>query len=66
MKPPLMKETLDVELWEEQRVKDTPHGFFAKMMGREAAKVTSALRALGLVSSSRMEWYRYHVFYVRY
>lgn len=39
-KTPLLKETLDVELWEERRVKDTPHGFFAKMMGREAVRVS--------------------------
>lgn len=50
MKTPLVKETLDVELWEERRVKDTPHGFFAKMMGREAAKVPIAFSGLGLVS----------------
>lgn len=35
-----VKETFDVELWEDRKVKDTPHGFFAKMMGREASKVS--------------------------
>lgn len=50
MKTPLVKETLDVELWEERRVKDTPHGFFAKMMGREAAKVPIALSDIGSAS----------------
>lgn len=36
---PLLRETFNVELWDEMRVEDTPHGFFAKMMGREAVKV---------------------------
>ncbi|CAM9673937.1 unnamed protein product [Laminaria digitata] len=35
---PVMRETFNVELWDERRVEDTPHGFFAKMMGREAVK----------------------------
>lgn len=35
---PLAREILDVELWEAQRIKDTPHGFFAKMMNRENNK----------------------------
>ncbi|CAN0035966.1 unnamed protein product [Pylaiella littoralis] len=34
----LVRESFDVELWEERKVHDTPHGFFAKMMGREAAR----------------------------
>eukprot|EP00904_Undaria_pinnatifida_P002932 jgi/Undpi1/1263/HiC_scaffold_11.g04655.m1 len=36
---PLLRETFNVELWDEQRVEDTPHGFFAKMMGRGANKM---------------------------
>lgn len=36
----LVRESFDVELWEERKVHDTPHGFFAKMMGREAARVS--------------------------
>lgn len=35
----LVRESFDIELWEERKVHDTPHGFFAKMMGREAARV---------------------------
>eukprot|EP00903_Cladosiphon_okamuranus_P022456 g20655.t1 len=34
----MLRESFDVELWEERKVHDTPHGFFAKMMGREAAR----------------------------
>ena len=36
----MLRESFDVELWEERKVHDTPHGFFAKMMGREAARVS--------------------------
>lgn len=36
----LVRESFDVELWEERKVHDTPHGFFAKMMTREAARVS--------------------------
>lgn len=35
-----MRESFDVKLWEERKVHDTPHGFFAKMMGREEARVS--------------------------
>ncbi|CAN0027289.1 unnamed protein product [Ascophyllum nodosum] len=35
---PFLRETLDVKLWEDRRVKDTPHGFFAKIMDRETTK----------------------------
>lgn len=38
-----LRESFDVELWEKRKVHDTPHGFFAKMMGREAARVSGNL-----------------------
>lgn len=38
----MLKQTFDVELWEEGRVKDTPHGFFAKLMGKHALEVSLA------------------------
>ncbi|CAB1107316.1 unnamed protein product [Ectocarpus sp. CCAP 1310/34] len=34
----MLRESFDVIQWEERKVHDTPHGFFAKMMGREAAR----------------------------
>ncbi|CAM9351671.1 unnamed protein product [Scytosiphon promiscuus] len=36
-----LRESFDVKLWGERKVHDTPHGFFAKMMGREAARVNA-------------------------
>lgn len=42
----LMRETFNVEQWDEMRVEDTPHGFFAKMMGREAGKVNAFFMAV--------------------
>lgn len=36
----MLRESFDVIQWEERKVHDTPHGFFAKMMGREAARVS--------------------------